>query len=326
MQNIQKVNDYNLSIIIPHYNSSVMLEKLLSTIPKDKAIEVIVIDDKSEEKHIGHIDQTIASKKYVDFLFLKNETAGKGAGVARNIGLEHARGEWVLFADSDDYFTENFYESVSRYFTSDNEVVFFKPTSIYIDTGEVADRHNNFVNMLEKYQSDPSTKNELNLRYNIPNPICKMIKRSFLIENEILFDGVIASNDVMFSTKVGYFMQMFAISEETIYVITRNHGSLTVNMSEKVFDARLSAKIDYYHFLKARLSLDELRMLDICFTGWLVSSLKYGIKNFFDTYKLLKRHNLKILNSKIVNPIFVTQKIFRRMIFIKNSKKYRFKD
>ena len=185
MKIMQLIKSYKLSIIIPHYNSSGLLEKLLSTIPKDQNIEVIVVDDKSEEKHIDYINSLAESKKYIDFIFLKNETRKKGAGTARNIGLKKANGEWILFADSDDYFTDIFYESISRYFESDNDVVFFHPTSIYIDTGEMADRHINFTKILDKYKCDNSLENELYLRYNLPNPVCKMVKKSFIVQKVI---------------------------------------------------------------------------------------------------------------------------------------------
>ena len=65
------------SLIIPHHGDDRLLDRLLKSIPDRDDLETIVIrDDKA-----------------------------KGAGWARNKGLEHAVGEYVLFADSDDYFT-----------------------------------------------------------------------------------------------------------------------------------------------------------------------------------------------------------------------------
>ena len=45
----------SLSIIIPHYNGSDLLEKLLSSIPQKREIQIIVIDDKSEMFHLEFI-------------------------------------------------------------------------------------------------------------------------------------------------------------------------------------------------------------------------------------------------------------------------------
>lgn len=311
-----------LSIIIPHYNSPDLLVQLLLTIPKDKNIEVIVIDDKSEDKYVNYIQNIQKSKEYIDFILLKNETSKKGAGTARNIGLEKANGEWLLFADADDYFSEKFYENVSRYFESKNQIVFFKPTSIYIDTGEIADRHINVVNILDKFMMDKNKINELNLRYNVPGPICKLIKKDFLDRNEIKFEEVIASNDIMFSTKLGYFMQRFEVSEYTLYSITRNHISLTANMSKEIFKTRMKTKVKYANFLKNNLTEEEFNILNISFSGWLFSSLKYGIVEFINTFLFLKKEKVKIFDKRIWDIKFVLKKLISRYVNYRKNKKY----
>jgi len=314
---------YDLSIIVPHYNSSDLLKKLLSTIPTDRNnIEVIVIDDKSDKRHIEYIKKLNISNKYIDFLFLKNETPKKGAGVARNIGLDHANGEWILFADADDYFNDNFYESISEYFEGDNDVVFFKPTSIYMDTGEVADRHKNIVRILENYKLCKDEKSELNLRYNLPGPTCKLIKKDFLDKNSIKFDEILIAEDVMFATKIGYFMKEFISSDSTIYIITRNQGSSTTDLKKNVFDARLKVKIEYFHFLKKNLTNEQFNMMNIRFSGWLFSSLKYGIVEFVKTFLLLKKEKVRIFDKSMWNIKFVFNKLMNRYIHFRNNKKY----
>ena len=130
----------NLSIIIPHYNSSNFIEKLLLSIPNKKDIQIIVVDDKSEPSHIKVIDEL---KKKYNFDFFQNNR-NKGAGTCRNIGLEKSKGKWILFADSDDFFVDNFYQKVSTYFNNLSDVIFFSPTSQYIETGKIADRHLSF--------------------------------------------------------------------------------------------------------------------------------------------------------------------------------------
>ena len=313
-----------LTIIIPHYNSSDLLEKLLSTIPKDKNIEVIVIDDKSEDKHIDYIQNIKKSKKYTKFALFQNETSKKGAGTSRNIGLEKAKGQWILFADADDYFSENFYENVSKYFESENDIVFFKPTSIYIDTGELADRHINIVNILDKHIIDTNKKNELNLRYNLPGPICKLIKKDFLDKNKIKFEEVIASNDVMFSTKVGYLMKRFDISDDIIYIITRNYGSLTANMSEQVFDARFHTIISQYNFLKNKLLKKDFIFLNLerHSRSYIVKSMKYGIIKLFRVLIIIRKNKMKFFHYKLLNPIHLLTGTLRYRKKLKKDEKY----
>ena len=314
----------NLTIIIPHYNSSDLLEKLLSTIPKDKNIEVIVIDDKSEDKHIDCIQNIKKSKKYTEFILLKNKTSKKGAGTARNIGLEKAKGQWILFADADDYFSESFYGSVSQYFDSDNEIVFFKPTSIYIDTGEVSDRHMSFVKVLDNYKRKPSGDNELLIRYALPVPWSKLIKKDFLDKNEIKFEEVIVSNDVMFSTKVGYFMKRFEVVDKVIYVITRSHGSLTTNVSEQVFDARFHTIISQYDFFKNKLSKEDFTFLNLerHTRSYIVKSMRYGIIKLFRTLIIIQKNKMKFFHYKLLNPIHLLNGTLRYRKKLKKDEKY----
>ena len=98
-----------LSIIIPHYNSADLLDKLLSTIPNVQEVQVIVVDDFSTQ---GLDELEECKQRYINtnVEFYTNECK-KSAGGARNTGLSYAKGQWLLFADADDYFLQDFYES-----------------------------------------------------------------------------------------------------------------------------------------------------------------------------------------------------------------------
>ena len=164
----------NLSIIIPHFNGSGFLEKLLQSIENNKDIQIIVIDDMSELFHLKAIK--LLQNKYNFELYQNNRI--KSAGTCRNIGLEKAKGEWILFADSDDYFVDRFYEKVRKYFKSKNDVIFFTPTSQYLDTDKIADRHLSFEKKILDYLRDKNKLNELLLRYTYVVPWSRMIKKN----------------------------------------------------------------------------------------------------------------------------------------------------
>jgi glycosyltransferase involved in cell wall biosynthesis len=320
------MNDYaiKLSIIIPHYNDVVLLEKLLASIPAKKDLEVIVIDDKSGKKEFEQYNKLKNNNKFNHTNFMVNKTNKKGAGVCRNIGLDSASGEWVLFADSDDYFVNGFYNKISKYFDSNYEVVFFPPTSIYIDSGEEAERHKKFVEVLNNYLEIKSKKNELYLRYSIANPISKLIKRKFIENNKLQFDEVIASNDVMFSTKVGYYMDQFKVDTEIIYCITRNKGSLTVTRSEEVFDSRLSVYINKINFLRERLPKEKMKYFSLTGQGFIFNSIKYkfGLKKVLDVIQKFRKNNIPLFNKNVLNPIYLFEKLRNHYFIEKNSKKY----
>lgn len=294
----------NITIIIPHFNSVELLRKLLLSIPSKEDIEVIVVDDKSTMGKEGY-QQLKEEKHFEHIIFLENTTDKKGAGVCRNLGLKRAKGKWILFADADDYFTETMYSSISQYFDTDLDVIFFKPLSIFLDTGKEAHRHKNFARRIEKYLYNRNQKSELELRYKFEVPWSKMIQRTFLVQNQIYFEEVLASNDVLFSAKVGFHMRHFHASQDTIYIVTKGSNSLTTDLSEIIFDIRFSEKEKYYQFLQKHLSQQDLNALNISFFDFLLKSRKYGVKKFFLFLKTLLSRRLPILDTRIFNPFFI---------------------
>ena len=94
-------NEYQLTIIIPHHNIPDLLRKLLASIPKRNSIQIIVVDDHSTE-YVDQLNAVIRSADDRNLEFYHNDAARNSPGTCRNIGLDHARGQWILFADADD--------------------------------------------------------------------------------------------------------------------------------------------------------------------------------------------------------------------------------
>ena len=101
-----------LSIIVPHFNSPALLQRLLDSIPNQENVEVLVIDDLSNS-HLKEYYECKDRNSDRNVIFLNNTVQNKGAGGARNVGLAHAKGKWLLFADSDDYFVDGFIDTIS---------------------------------------------------------------------------------------------------------------------------------------------------------------------------------------------------------------------
>ncbi len=312
-----------LSIIIPHYNSVNPLKKLIASIPRINSIQIIVVDDNSK-KDLDVYHDLVNNPAFVHVTFLTNNKGKKGAGVCRNIGLEAAEGEWILFADADDYFLENFYEIVRDYFDSENDVVFFTPTSIETDTGNVSDRHFRYEKVISTYQKLDNLDNRTHLRYGFPGPWSKLIRRKLLVDNNIYFDEVLASNDAMFSVKVGYYMKHFLASEKKIYCLTRNRGSLTMNVSVGVFDARLDTYIRCHQFLIEKISKEEVDILNRNGRYFIINAIKYkyGLKKILKTYRILRQNNFRIFDTRFLNPIFLINRTLGHYRSHKQLKKY----
>lgn len=247
------------SIIIPHYNSVALLERLLATIPVDETIQVIVIDDKSTDD-VSDIEQQVTARGGV---FIHNTTERKGAGTARNLGLREAKGKWLIFADADDFFTKGAFDILNKYADAKEDIVYFIPTSIYENTGKTAGRHLYYKEILSKYMDNPSKINEAAVRYKLGGPCSKIIRRQIIDRNGIFFDEIPAANDVMFSMRSAYTAGEIRVSGETIYCITQSEGTLTTKRCEDNFMARVGTFINRYSFIKENLDMSSFGLWDL---------------------------------------------------------------
>ena len=83
---------YNYSFIIPHKNCPDLLQRCVDSIPERDDVQVIVVDDNSDDGK----KPSLKNHKNLQVILL-DATQSKGAGRARNVGLEHAEGKWLLF-------------------------------------------------------------------------------------------------------------------------------------------------------------------------------------------------------------------------------------
>ena len=107
-----------ISVIVPIYKVEDKLERCLDSLCRQtqKDIEILLIDDASPDR-CGEICEAFAAKD-ARFRVFHNKT-NQGLSVARNIGIEEAVGDYLMFVDGDDYVHEDFcrlpYECSVRY-------------------------------------------------------------------------------------------------------------------------------------------------------------------------------------------------------------------
>ena len=95
-----------ISIIIPIYNAERWLNECLMSIVRQsyKEFEVLMVDDGSKDGSKSIC--TAFTEKDSRFLYFYQDNAG--VSVARNTGLQHAKGDWISFVDSDDMIDKGF--------------------------------------------------------------------------------------------------------------------------------------------------------------------------------------------------------------------------
>ncbi|MDR1711106.1 MAG: glycosyltransferase [Propionibacteriaceae bacterium] len=114
------------SLIIPVHNSAGYVNTLFESIPHRADLEVIVVDDRSEPEQAARTRELLDAQAFPHSRFLQN-LRGPGAGGARNTGMDHARGRWLVFADSDDSFTAEFDAALTRWADTACDIVLFRP-------------------------------------------------------------------------------------------------------------------------------------------------------------------------------------------------------
>ena len=303
-----------LSILVPHYNTPQLLKILLNSIPFSDEIQVIVCDDRST-KDLDILEDV--KKGYPQVTFIVNTSEVKGAGASRNQALDLAKGEFVLFADADDYFVPNMMDLIKPYLDQDQDLVIFKFASVYLNTNTDAHRSDRYSALIDTVLASPTQANEDALRFMNPTPVTKLIRRDLLEKHQIRFDMIRHSEDVLFATKVGYYAEKVIADPHVLYVATRSEGSQTMTVSEAIFDIRVDVLIRNVTFLRERLPKARFKNLRFESISILISAYKNHLSfaKIIATARLMKKNGLRLLPKSIFHP----------MVFMNHLKHYRLK-
>lgn len=127
MSAMEKFKQIKLSIIVPTYGVEKYIKRFFASLEKNllKGIEVIIIDDGSKDRS-GVLSDEFALK-YCEYIRVIHKENG-GVSSARNKGMELAKGEYIIFADPDDYLADCYAENILNAIESYN-----KPDMIFFD-------------------------------------------------------------------------------------------------------------------------------------------------------------------------------------------------
>lgn len=214
----------DISIIIPHKNIPRLLERCIDSIPVSSNMEVIIIDDNSDENHVDFENFPGMKRPDTKVIFTKE---GKGAGYARNIGLKHAIGKWILFADADDFFLPNAFKFTSEYLVSDYDIIFFSAIARMSDNlNIVSHRMDFYINKIKSHDYNSA-------RYNLSAAVLKLFKHQLISDYHIQFEEILLSNDALFSCTAGINAKKIKIDDRELMCITQRNGSLVFHNHNK---------------------------------------------------------------------------------------------
>jgi len=232
------------TIIIPHKNIPSLLQRCLDSIPLREDVQVVVVDDNSDVELVDFSHFPKWRGNHFECYFTKE---GKGAGYARNVGLEHAKGKWLVFADADDYFLPEVSDVFNDEIDTEAEIVFYRPKFVLNDDLEISSKrggseYNRYIDVFFE------TGSEMGLRTRWLSPWSKLIKKSLVDQKHFRFEETKFSNDVMFSVLTGCESAKVVARDLGFYVVTEREGSLTSHFCKKAGELDIRASV----FFKAQ--------------------------------------------------------------------------
>ncbi len=288
-------NMINYSIIIPHKNSQELLAYCLATIPVRDDVQVIVVDDNSDATKVDFEHFPKWEGKHFEYYLTKE---GKGAGYARNVGLEHAEGTWVLFVDADDYMQPCVGKIFDREVNTDADIIYFRPKAVMLkDRTEPSYRMEYYNDIINEYQR---TGDETRLRVRFYSPTCKFIRMSMIRANQIRFEETRYSNDNYFSAHIGCCAKKVVVRDDNYYMVTQGENTLVSDFCKKEGERETRADV----IIRTSALLKKYGY-EVDFKA--VSTV---ISPFLFTDKRKYRHYIKALLEQGYSKWYLTKNIF----------------
>lgn len=286
---IMKTNT-KYSIIIPHYDIPLLLERLLNTIPEREDIQVIVVDDCSPEcdKYLGKY--AFLSRSNVEFYITDRNGGG---GYARNEGLKHAKGKWLLFADADDLFAEGFCSVLDEHYYDEEDIIFFQIKSVYSENLLKKSERDAYWNL--KIREYLRTNNDKILRYRLTEPWSKMIRSEIVTRNQVKFDEVVVTNDYFFSVQIGYYARSVKLISTVIYILTERELSVSSGGLTDTAD-NLKVRLDVAIRVQSFLGKNGIFLKPMPIRGLMILTLKNYPLMFFSTLCRLYKESISIVS------------------------------
>ena len=233
-----------ISVIIPIYNCAKYLEQCLNSIISQslKDIEIICVNDGSTDDSLLILEEYAKLDKRLIIINQKN----KGAAEARNKGLVISKGQYLYFADSDDWFEQDMLEKLYEKAKNTDADIVLCSYKNFDDTTKTVTGSNRGLDLKlciqEKVFSKINFPKDF-FQITSPNAFTKLFKKSFIQSNRIKFQNLKSCNDVAFVYIALYKAQKISfIAEDFIFYRVNHANSITKSRNKYYKNIFLAAK------------------------------------------------------------------------------------
>lgn len=270
-----------LSIIIPVYNVQNYLIECVNSIiiQKVKDVEIILIDDGSTDESGKICDEMSRKHKNITVLHQKNG----GLSSARNAGIRIAKGEYLMFVDSDDFISckEDLNDLILNL---KYDIVQYKMIYYYDKINKYVYLKDMNINNDIEYQDKLKRKVELGT---LSVSACdKIVRRSLVIDNNLYFKDGLLSEDIDWS--LGLYLKAKSLKEinKNLYVYRQQRkGSITSKLKENNIVSLYNIITKWYNY---EYENDKQRVIYMNYLAYQYAILICGINKFNCSKKLKK--------------------------------------
>jgi glycosyltransferase involved in cell wall biosynthesis/SAM-dependent methyltransferase len=239
-----------VSVIIPVYNVEEYLIECLKSVSNQtyKNIEIIAVNDGSKDNSLKILNDYKACEPRLKIIDQKNQ----GLSAARNSAIKVARGEYLIFLDSDDYIKKELVQEVFEKASKENaDIVVYGYDKIY-ENKELIARPNFGENI---YEHEISLKKILSLAIS-PMACNKMYKKDLFINNNIFYPLSKLHEDIGTTYKLFWNAKKVVTTSKSYYFWLVRDGSITSKTTYK----HVNDIFDLFH--EKRFFLEDLDIFE----------------------------------------------------------------
>ena len=290
-----------VSVIIPIYNAAEFLNECLDSILEQtlRDIEVICVDDGSQDNSLEILENYTKKDKRLKVITQANQ----GAGMARNNGMEFAKGDYLCFLDSDDFFDENMLKSAYESAVSCNADICVYNADLFNNTTKEFQpctwsfRRQFFPDKQPFSPLDKDVKDNIFRMFN-GWPWDKLFRREFVEKKGLQFQSLRTTND-MFFVFVGLAKAKRIVTVDKILVHQRVEVKSSLSRTrEKSWDCFYIALLAMQEELKRS---GIYKILERAFVNWAINFSLWQLNTmqgeaFEKTYNLLRNEGFEQLD------------------------------